>query len=189
MPRGTVAQILVRSERLHWAKDNPSAFVELTHKAIAFARRDVLRHGITYERTGEHFEQSLFETFEADAEYLVAVDHAPTTHVRVDSQTIERPIAETLGRSEQVGLFAKLPAGFKIDTPLGTYNPDWAVTSGLGRGPAVHLVSESKSDFEALRDNEEAKVRCGEAHFKAIGVDYVKAVKVEDILERLMDAE
>lgn len=189
LPRGIVAQILVRSDRLHWAKDNPSAFVELTHKAIALARRDVLTHGITYERTGEHFEQSLFEPFEADAEYLVEVDRAPTTHIRVDSQTIERPIAETLDRSEQVGLFAKLPAGFKIDTPLGTYNPDWAVTGGQGRGPSVHLVSESKSDFTALRDSEEAKVRCGEAHFKAIGIEYVKAVKAEDILERLIDED
>jgi type III restriction enzyme len=187
LPRGIVAQILARSDRLHWAKDNPSAFVELTHKAIALARRDVLTHGITYERTGEHFEQSLFEPFEADAEYLVEVDRAPTTHIRVDSQTIERPIAETLDRSEQVGLFAKLPAGFKIDTPLGTYNPDWAVTGGQGRGPSVHLVSESKSDFTALRDNEDAKVRCGEAHFRAIGVEYVKAVKAEDILERLIN--
>lgn len=187
LPRGIVAQILVRSDRLHWAKDNPAAFVELTHKAIALARRDVLTHGITYERTGEHFEQSLFEPFEADAEYLVEVDRAPTTHIRVDSQTIERPIAETLDRSEQVGLFAKLPAGFKIDTPLGTYNPDWAVTGDQGRGPSVHLVSESKSDFTALRDSEEAKVRCGEAHFKAIGIEYVKAVKAEDILERLID--
>lgn len=187
LPRRVVAQILVKSERLHWAKDNPSAFVELAHKAIALARRDVLTAGITYERTGEHFEQSLFEPFEADEEDLVAVDHAPTTHIRVDSKTIERPIAETLDSAEQVGLFAKLPSGFKIDTPLGTYNPDWAVTGGSNGAPMVHLVSESKSDFTALRDNEYAKVRCGEAHFKAIGVEYVKAVSAEDILERLVD--
>lgn len=58
---------------------------------IARARRDVLTTGITYERTGEHFEQSLFEPFEADKEDFVAVDHAPTTHIRVDSKMIERP--------------------------------------------------------------------------------------------------
>ncbi|WP_231471873.1 hypothetical protein [Novosphingobium sp. CECT 9465] len=50
----------------------------------------------------------------------------------MDSKTIEQPIGEALDRAEQVGLFAKLPAGFKIDTPLGTYNPDWAVTGGSG---------------------------------------------------------
>ena len=189
LPRLIVAQILVRSDRLRWAKDNPSAFVELAHKAIALARRDVLTQGITYERTGEHFDQTLFVPFEADAEDLVAVDHAPTTHIRIDSQTIERPIAETLDGAEQVGLFAKLPPGFKIDTPLGTYNPDWAVTRDARYGPAIHLVSESKSDFTALRDDEEAKVRCGEAHFRALGVEYVKAVKAEDILARLVDNE
>jgi type III restriction enzyme len=187
LPRRVVAQILVQSERLHWAKDNPSAFVELAHKAIALARRDVLTDGITYERTGEHFEQTLFKPFDADKDDLVEVKNAPTTHIRVDSKSIERPIAEALDIADQVGLFAKLPADFRIDTPLGTYNPDWAVAGGQSCAPTIHLVSESKSDFTALRDNEAAKVRCGEAHFKAIGVDYVKAVNAEDILIRLVD--
>ena len=184
LPRKIVAQILVKSDRLNWAKTNPSAFVELAHKAIALARRDVLTQGITYEKTGDHFEQTLFAPFDADADDLVAVDHGPMTYVRVDSKTIERPIAETLDHAEPVGLFAKLPPGFKIDTPLGKYNPDWAVAGHAA--PAVHLVSESKGDFTALRDDEEAKVRCGEAHFKAIGVEYVKAVSAEEILVRLV---
>lgn len=124
LPRKIVAQILIQSDRLDWAKDNPTAFVDLTHKAIALARRDVLTRGITYERTGEHFEQTLFEPFEADADDLVPVDRSPMTHVRVDSKTIERPIAETLDIAEPIGLFAKLPPDFKIDTPLGRYNPD-----------------------------------------------------------------
>jgi type III restriction enzyme len=185
LPRAIVAQILVKSERLHWAKENPSAFVELAHKAIALARRDILTAGITYERTGEHYDQSLFKPFEADEADLVAVDRAPTTHIRVDSTTIERPIAIDLDGAEPVALFAKLPPDFKIDTPLGTYNPDWAVTGGEGGQPMVHLVSESKSDFSKLRDDERAKVRCGEAHFSALGVPYVKAVSAEEILTKL----
>lgn len=189
LPRALVAQILVRSDRLHWARDNPSAFVELAHKAIALARRDILTKGITYERTGEHFDQSLFEPFEADAADLVQVEHAPTTHIRVDSATVERPIAEDLDAAESVTLFAKLPSGFKIDTPLGTYNPDWAVTGGENGAPVVHLVSESKSDFTKLRDDEKAKVICGAAHFSALGVDYVKAVGAEDIITRLVESE
>ena len=87
-------------------------------------------------------------------------------------------------RDGVLGAIGKLRQGGS--TPLSTYNPDWAVTSGRGQGPAVPLVSGSKSDFNALRDDEIAKVRCGEAHFRAIGVDFVKAVKVEDILERLI---
>lgn len=189
LPRRIIAQILVQSGRLNWAKDNPSAFVELAHKAISLGRREVLTHGITYQRTGEFFEQRLFEPFEADADDLVPVDHAPMTHIRVDSKTVELPIAETLDRTEPVALFAKLPAKFKIDTPLGTYNPDWAVSGGRPNEASVHLVSESKSDFSTLRDAEEAKVRCGEAHFKALGVEYVKAVNAEDILERLVGGD
>lgn len=186
LPRSVTAQILVKSDRLHWAKENPSAFVELAHKAITLARRDILTAGITYERTGDHFDQSLFTPFEADADDLVEVNNAPTTHIRCDSKTIERPIAENLDVSEPVKLFAKLPAEFKIDTPLGTYNPDWAVTGGESGAPLIHLVSESKSDFEKLRDDEKAKVRCGTAHFEALGVEYVKAVDAEDIILRLV---
>lgn len=184
LPRKIVAQILIQSDRLDWAKNNPSAFVELAHKAIALARRDVLTQGITYEKTGEHFDQSLFAPFEADVDDLVPVDRGPMTFVRVDSKTIERPIAETLDRAEPVAVFAKLPPDFKIDTPLGRYNPDWAVTSAASK---MHLISESKSDFTTLRDDEEAKIRCGEAHFKALGVEYVKAVSAEEILVRLVD--
>lgn len=185
LPRGIVAKILVQSDRLHWAQENPSAFVELAHKAITLARRDILTAGITYERTGEHYDQSLFKPFEADEADLVAVERAPTTHIRVDSTTIERPIAIDLDGAEPVALFAKLPPDFKIDTPLGTYNPDWAVTGGEGGQPIVHLVSESKSDFSKLRDDERAKVRCGEAHFSALEVPYVKAVSAEEILDKL----
>lgn len=186
LPRRIIAQILVRSDRLRWAEGNPSSFVELAHKAITLARRDVLTHGITYQRTGDFFEQRLFEPFEADADDLVAVDHAPMTHIRVDSRTVELPIAQTLDRAEPVALFAKLPAKFKIGTPLGSYNPDWAVSGSLPDVTRVHLVSESKSDFTTLRDTEEAKLRCGEAHFKALGIEFVKAVSAEDILERLV---
>jgi type III restriction enzyme len=186
LPRKIVAQILTQSDRLRWAKDNPSAFVELAHKAIALARRDVLTQGITYEKTGEHFEQTLFEPFEADADQLVLVEHGPMTFVRVDSQTIERPIAETLDHAEPVAMFAKLPGGFRIETPLGRYNPDWAVSGGPNGGPIIHLVSESKSDFSKLRDDEAAKVSCGEAHFAAVGVPYVRAVEASDILERFV---
>lgn len=187
LPRALVAQILVKSERLHWASDNPSSFVELAHKAIALARRDILTDGITYERTGEYFDQSLFAPFKADAADLVPVNNAPTTHVRVDSATIERPIAQELDGAESVALFAKLPPNFKIDTPLGTYNPDWAVTGSEKGQPTVHLVSESKSDFTTLRDDEKAKIRCGAAHFQALGVEYVKAVSAEEIVMKLVE--
>jgi len=95
LPRRIVAQILVQSGRLHWAKGNPSAFVELTHKAIALARRDVLTHGITYERTGEHFEQSLFEQFEADAEYL-------ESHLRRNPSDFSRILASAFDSRDSV---------------------------------------------------------------------------------------
>ena len=62
------------------------------------------------------------------------------------------------------------------------------MTGGDNGAPAIHLVSESKSDFGKLREDEEAKIRCGIAHFEALEVDFVKAVNAEDIVLRLVGA-
>ncbi|WP_432814494.1 hypothetical protein [Sphingorhabdus sp.] len=77
----------------------------------------------------------------------------------------------------------------RATSPLGTYNPDWAVTGSDNGAPAIHLISESKSDFGKLREDEEAKMRCGMAHFEALGVGFVKAMNAEDIVLRLVETE
>jgi hypothetical protein len=88
-----------------------------------------------------------------------------------------------------LGAYAKLPGWFKVPTPLGTYNPDWAVLVHLDGQERLYFVVETKGSLfsDDLRDQEAAKIACGEAHFKALAVDenparYVKATKLDDLL-------
>lgn len=85
---------------------------------------------------------------------------------------VEREFAEKLEKREDIKLFVKLPKWFTIDTPIGNYNPDWAI---LKRDDTVlYLVRETKhtKDFEKLRNSEAEKVRCGRRHFEELGVDF-----------------
>jgi len=86
---------------------------------------------------------------------------------------IELEFAVDFEKSEDVKLYAKLPDWFKIETPLGTYNPDWAVLIEIDGTEKLYFVVETKSTMftDAIRPTEKAKIDCGEAHFKALGND------------------
>ena len=85
-------------------------------------------------------------------------------------------------------LYLKLPGWFTVPTPVGNYNPDWAIVmenEAAGPGsPLLYLVRETKSTTipDELRPNEERKVRCGERHFReALGVDYKVATSAAEL--------
>jgi len=98
-------------------------------------------------------------------------------HVIYDSD-VERQFAERLDHSGDVKVYAKLPGWFKIETPLGTYNPDWAVLVDRDGVERLFFVVETKGSLftDALRPKEQAKIDCGKAHFKALGTDIDFAV-------------
>jgi type III restriction enzyme len=94
----------------------------------------------------------------------------------VDSETIERPFAEALERDARVKLYVKLPRWFEVRTPIGGYNPDWAIVMDKGEGhDRLYLVRETKGTTTTadLRPDERRKIDCGRKHFvEALGVDY-----------------
>lgn len=85
---------------------------------------------------------------------------------------VERQFAEALDKREDIKLFVKLPSWFIVETPLGTYNPDWAILKH--DNTVLYLVRETKAtkNFEKLRNIEAEKIRCGRRHFEAIGADF-----------------
>ena len=92
-------------------------------------------------------------------------------------------------KNEAVKVYAKLPGWFTVPTPLGTYNPDWAVLVDKDGAERLYFVVETKSSLftDDLRDSEGAKIKCGEAHFKAIAVGesparFIKATNLDDVL-------
>ena len=94
---------------------------------------------------------------------------------------VEREFARKLDQRDDIKLFVKLPSWFKIETPIGTYNPDWAILKQNGQ--ALYLARETKStkDFLKLRTTEADKVRCGMGHFEAIGVPFEVVVSADEV--------
>ena len=132
--------------------------------------------GIKYEKlTTGHTEWSmqLFRDEEL-REYLeqsLKVNNSVFDSVIYDSE-IERRFAIELDKREDIKLFVKLPSFFKIETPIGTYNPDWAIVKHDDN--TIYLVRETKGtkDFEKLRNSEADKIKCGRKHFEAIGANF-----------------
>jgi type III restriction enzyme len=105
---------------------------------------------------------------------------------------IERTFAEQLEKNEAIKVYAKLPGWFRVPTPLGPYNPDWAVLFEKDGGERLYLVVETKGSLSAddRRAPENAKIECGEAHFEALHVGesppvYKVATSLDDLLLHL----
>ena len=189
LTRKTIAHILTESHRLNDFKRNPQQFIELAADAINRCKRLALVDGIKYQRLGdEHFyAQELFETEELTGYLKNLVQDTQKSvyeHVVYDS-TIERDFAEALERNEAIKVYAKLPGWFKVPTPLGSYNPDWAVLVERDGQERLYFVVETKSSLfeDDLRDREGGKIKCGTAHFKALAVGDSPAIygKFKDV--------
>ena len=103
-------------------------------------------------------------------------------YVVYDSSTVEQPYAMALDQAEMVKVFAKLPDKFKIDTPLGSYNPDWAYVEEVEGKERVYFVMETKGKARGQnRPTEEAKIDCAQKHFEALnlGSDFRYDVEVK----------
>lgn len=176
LTRKTIARILTESTRLNDFKRNPQQFIELAAEAINRCKRMALVDGIKYQRLGDeqYYAQELFETQELTG-YLKNLVQDTTKsvyeHVVYDS-AIERDFAEALEKNDAIKVYAKLPGWFKVPTPLGSYNPDWAVLVVRDGHERLYFVVETKSSLfdEDLRDREGGKIKCGAAHFKALAV-------------------
>jgi len=195
LTRRTITRIVTGSGRLDDFKRNPQAFIELASEAINRCKRLAVVDGIKYQRLGnEHYyAQELFRQEELTGylKNMLAVEKSVYEQVVYDSTTVERPFAEELEKNSTVKLYAKLPGWFIVPTPLGTYNPDWAVLIEKDGAEKLYFVVETKGGLFAddLRDKEGAKIKCGTAHFKALegGTDenpakYVVARGLDDVL-------
>ncbi len=184
LTRSTLAQVLIRSGRLATAALNPQQLLDQTVSATKKALNELMVEGIKYERIADTaYDMMLFESKELESylSRMLPVHHSIYDYVVYDSEP-EHTFAEQMDQRDDIKLFVKLPAWFKIETPLGTYNPDWAIVKQSADGEEkLYLVRETKSTdnlFE-LRESERQKIQCGIGHFKELGVEY-KVVKSAD---------
>lgn len=182
LTRRTIAEILTRSGKLHLVKKNPQRFLE---RATAFIKDELqllLVDGIKYRKIGdqEMWAQELFESEELIGylgQNLLKSKKSLYEHVVYDSD-VEEHFAKAFEQAEDVKIYAKLPQWFKIATPLGSYNPDWAVVVEADGVRQLYFVVETKGSQLTgnLRGRELAKIECGRAHFTALGADVEFAV-------------
>ena len=183
LTRKTIAEILIRSGRLNEVKNNPQQFIEQAQQAIEAELRGLMVDDIKYEKiNGHEYEMLWFEEREIFGTDLnrTPVENSIYEEVFFDSE-VERQFAEAMSTRTDIKLFIKLPGWFMIDTPLGTYNPDWAIVKE--GDTKVYLVRETKStkDQLKLRGSEWAKIKCGKAHFETLNVDFDHVVSASDV--------
>lgn len=191
LTRSTIFEILNESGRLGDVLVNPQLFLDLSVKAIKHDLYDLMINGIRYEKIGDsEYEMRLFEDSEMEI-YLDSIfykvnDKSKTiydNYIPLDSG-IESQFAKDCETSEQIEFYFKLPAWFKIPTPIGSYNPDWALI--FKDEKKIYFVAETKhtKDLSKLRAEERLKIKCGERHFSVVDeVEYKHVTKLGDLVE------
>ncbi len=185
LTRRSIVAILQKCNRLDLFKNNPQKFIDEASAIITNQMRLFIVDGITYQKIGDkhYYAQELFEDEVLNGylnKNMLETQKSVYDHVVYDSD-IEETFAREFERSNDIKLYAKLPDWFKIDTPLGSYNPDWAVLVEQDGKEKLYFVVETKSSLfsDALRPKEQAKIDCGTAHFVALG-QKAKFVKAND---------
>lgn len=174
--------ILVGTERLEDFTKNPNDFIALARDRIQLVMSRVVQDGLAYEpiggsvysihelrRDGEQEKQFFLDTMYK----LENVEKSDFDYVVTDSE-VEKRFAAYLDHREDVHLFAKLPPKFQVSTPVGPYNPDWAIIKRADGEDKLFLIRETKgtADSEKLRETEAAKIAAARKHFAVLDIDY-----------------
>ncbi|MDL2232505.1 DEAD/DEAH box helicase family protein [Ruminococcaceae bacterium OttesenSCG-928-L11] len=175
LSRRTAVDILRQSGRLGDFLNNPQRMTEVFVEAVRHVQNSMEIDGISYMRLDgeEYYLQEIFGAEELTA-YLdknaIAVKNSVYDHVIYDSDTVELPFAKALDGDLDVKMFFKIPSKFQIETPIGTYNPDWAVYVDKDGVERLYFVLETKGQtrLDDLRGDEARKIICGERHFAAL---------------------
>ncbi len=184
LKRKTLIDILSKSTTLGKVIYNPQLYMELVRDTIRRLMQHELVKGLKYTRIDEEFVMELPAEEEVEQYFTKLIAEAPNKSIvdrfAVDS-TVEQEFARTLDNDTRVSCFMKLPDSFKIDTPLGTYNPDWAVYV-RGVENKIYFVVETKGTdiFADLRPAEQDKISCVRKHFAEVAPEVIVSAPVKD---------
>lgn len=181
LTRKAVATILQKIEPAVFKlfKMNPEEFIREAIKIIDEQKASTIIEHITYDKLDEAWNaEEIFVDATIGGEYGKNVADAKKhlfDKLRYDSN-VEKQLGEELDTAEAVELYVKLPSGFYINTPMGKYNPDWAIAFREGSVKHIYFVAETKGDTSdlQLREVERAKIECARRHFEKISSDSVK---------------
>lgn len=193
--RSTAAKILTNINANTFAKYtiNPEEFIQKVRRIIQEQKAATLINGITYHKTSHEYEDSVFtinnlrgKKGSGDGDNILEVQKHVYDLLRYDSKN-ERKFAEELERGE-VSVYAKLPTGFKIPTPVGDYNPDWAIVFDRDDFKQIYFIAETKGSMSTLqlKQSEELKIEYARKHFALIESEDIK-YDVVDSYDTLLD--
>ncbi|WP_332881336.1 restriction endonuclease [Tissierella creatinophila] len=195
--RSDIVQILkkINPNTFYMFRKNPEEFILKASRIINQQKASMIIEHITYNPIGEVFGSTIFTdstlkgTLGKDA---IAVKRHIYDYVKYDSE-LERKFAEELDNSSEVCVYAKLPRGFFIPTPVGNYNPDWAIVFNENGIKHIYFIAETKgmlNSFEIRTDDiESAKIHCAKEHFKKISNETVRYEAIgnyEMLMEKVM---
>lgn len=190
LTRQTILEILKDSTRLSDVLKNPQQFLDQVVHSIALNLQNMMVDGIKYQTiAGVEYDMRLFEAKEIesyiDDMYAITQPDKTISDYIVYDSAVEEQFAKDCENDDRVEFFIKLPDWFVIQTPIGTYNPDWALI--FKNDKKLYFVAETKSvsaeATENLRRGELLKIKCGEAHFNEFpDVEYHQMKRVGDLI-------
>jgi len=187
LTRTTILDIIKKSDKISELLINPQMFMDNTTSTIKSVLYELMIDGIKYEKIGNKlYEMTLFEDNELEIyidQFTFSVNDADKTiyenYIPLDSG-VENQFAKDCETSENIEFYFKLPNWFKIPTPIGNYNPDWAIV--FKGEKKIYFVAETKSEGQELLKSEKLKIKCGKEHFKKFdGVVYKQVSTVKDL--------
>lgn len=185
LTRKTIVDVLVASDKLGEFISNPNDFILMVKRNLQNVLATAVVEGLQYEKIGGYvyelreLQKDGMEERDLFIDRLYEVKNKQKTDfdlIQIDSDGIdapERQFAELLDSREDVKLFMKLPDKFKIDTPVGNYNPDWAIIKQVDGEDHIYMIRETKNtlDESKRRPTENAKISAAEKHFESIGIN------------------
>ena len=194
LTRKTIAKILkgIRQDKFYQFKVNPEDFIKKVSEIINEEKSTTLINNITYSKIDQVHEDNIFtiNNFQGSLEEnVLKVKKHIYDYVKTDSQT-ERKFAQDL-ETGQVAIYAKLPRGFYIPTPIGNYNPDWAIVFDTDSFKYIYFIAETKGSMKTLqlKEIEKLKINYAKKHFEALNnsnVKYDVITNYQDLMDKVV---
>jgi len=194
LTRKTVVSILqgLKLDTFENFKSNPENFIKEVIRLINNEKAATLINNITYSKTDKTYTDEVFtvNNFKGSlGDNILKVKKHVYDYVKTDSK-VERKFAEELEAGE-IAVYAKLPSGFKIPTPVGNYNPDWAIVFDKEDVKYVYFIAETKGSMESFqrRGIENKKIDYAKKHFEALGhsdIKYDVITTYQDLKDKVM---
>ena len=192
--RKTATSILTQINAISFGqfKQNPEHFITEVSRLINEEKATTLINNITYHKTEETYSDDIFTINKFNGslhENVLEVKKHIYDYVKTDSN-IERKFAQELESGEAI-VYAKLPSGFKIPTPVGNYNPDWAIVFDTKVAKYVYFIAETKGSMSTmqLKGAEKLKIEYARKHFAKLGTDKLKydvVATYEDLMNKVL---